>query len=276
MFDTYFSKPCFLSGFLLYLFTMTLNELCKYFNEFLHIEDFPSDPSDNGLQVQNSDPAKKQIKKVAFAVDACQDSINKAISQNADLLFVHHGLFWGHSVLLTKNHYERIASLVKNDLALFACHIPLDASKTVGNNYGLAFRLELENLEDFGLWRGMDIGVKGEFKNPLTIDEICKKIFKNEEKPNIILDFGKKQIKTVAIISGGAGDDLDQAIAANVDLYITGELGHEQYHLAKENNISVIAAGHYNTETVGVSLVMEKLIKETGIEGVFIDSPTNM
>ena len=101
-------------------------------------------------------------------------------------------------------------------------------------------------------------------------------IFKDDEKPNIILDFGKKQIKTVAIISGGAGDDLDQAIAANVDLYITGELGHEQYHLARENNISVIAAGHYNTETVGVSLVMEKLTKDTGIEGVFIHSPTNM
>ena len=71
-------------------------------------------------------------------------------------------------------------------------------------------------------------------------------------------------------------DDLEQAIAENVDLYITGELGHEQFHLAKENEISVIAGGHYNTETVGVSLVMEKLMQETNIQGVFIDAPTNM
>ena len=92
----------------------------------------------------------------------------------------------------------------------------------------------------------------------------------------IILDFGNEKIKTVAIISGGAGDDLEQAIADNVDLYITGELGHEQFHLAKENEISVIAGGHYNTETVGVSLVMEKLMQETNIQGVFIDAPTNM
>lgn len=273
---TYFLEYCILFYLPLYFMCMTLLELCKYFDSFLHIDNFPSDPSNNGLQVQNSAPAGKQIKKVAFAVDACQESIDKAISENADVLFVHHGLFWGHSIPVSNNHYNRLSSLIKNDVALYACHIPLDASKIVGNNYGLAFRLGLENLQDFGLWRGMDIGVKGEFTIPLSIEEICKKLFKNDEKPNIILDFGKEKIKTVAIISGGAGDDLEQAIADNVDLYITGELGHEQFHLAKENQISVIAGGHYNTETVGVSLVMEKLMQETDIQGVFIDAPTNM
>ena len=255
---------------------MTLNELCNYFNSFLNIENYCSDPSDNGLQVQNSSPDSKQIRKVAFAVDACQESIDKAVAANADLLFVHHGLYWGKSVPLVNNHYNRIATLIKNDIALYACHIPLDASKVVGNNYGLASILELENLEDFGSWHGMSIGVKGEFLQSLTIDEICKKLLKKQEKPNIILDFGKEKIKTVAIISGGAGDELSQAILENVDLYITGELGHEQYHIAKENNISVIAAGHYNTETVGVSLVMQKMMQETDIEGVFLDAPTNM
>jgi len=265
-----------LSSFPLYLFTMTLNELCNYFNSFLHIEDFLADPSDNGLQVQNSNPDTKQIKKVAFAVDACQESIDKAVAINADVLFVHHGLYWGHSVPLVNNHYNRIASLIKNDIALYACHIPLDASKIVGNNYGLAFQLELEDLEGFGEWRGMDIGVKGRFKNPLSLEDICKKLFKSGENPNVILNFGKEKVQSVAIISGGAGDELAQAISENVDLYITGELGHEQYHLAKENKISVIAGGHYNTETIGVSLVMEKLIKETDVVGVFIDAPTNM
>lgn len=262
--------------FLLYLSTMTLNELCNYFNSFLNIENYCSDPSDNGLQVQNSSPDSKQIRKVAFAVDACQESIDKAVAANAELLFVHHGLYWGKSVPLVNNHYNRIATLIKNDIALYACHIPLDASKVVGNNYGLASILELENLEDFGSWHGMSIGVKGEFPKSLTIDEICKKLLKKQEKPNVILDFGKEKIKTIAIISGGAGDELSQAIIENVDLYITGELGHEQYHIAKENNISVIAAGHYNTETVGVSLVMQKMMQETDIEGVFLDAPTNM
>ena len=148
---------------------MTLNELCNYFNSFLNIENYCSDPSDNGLQVQNSSPDSKQIRKVAFAVDACQESIDKAVAANADLLFVHHGLYWGKSVLLVNNHYNRIATLIKNDIALYACHIPLDASKVVGNNYGLASILELENLEDFGSWHGMSIGVKGEFPKSLTI-----------------------------------------------------------------------------------------------------------
>ena len=255
---------------------MTLNELCKYFDSFLNMGEFLADPSQNGLQVQNSEPDTKQIKKVAFAVDACQESIDKAVAENADVLFVHHGLFWGHGIPITKNHYNRIASLIKNDVALFACHIPLDASKVVGNNYGLANRLGLENLSDFGYWRGMSIGVKGSFKNPLSMEEICKILLPNGEKINTILDFGKKQIETVAIISGGGGDDLFQAIDENIDLYITGELGHEQFHLAKENNISVIAGGHYNTETVGVSLVMDKMMKDTDIKGVFIDAPTHM
>ena len=92
----------------------------------------------------------------------------------------------------------------------------------------------------------------------------------------MVLDFGKKQIDTVAIVSGGAGEEVYQAMSENVDLYITGEIGHELFHPIKENNISVIACGHYNSETVGVSLVMEKLNKETDIQGVFIDAPTNM
>ena len=255
---------------------MTLVELCHYFNSFLHIEDFVGDPSLNGLQVQNQLPKEKQITKVAFAVDACQETIDKAIAEKADLLFVHHGLFWGDCVPLTNNHYDRISALIKNDMALYACHIPLDASKTVGNNYGIAARLGLENQEDFGLWRGMCLGVKGNLKTPLTLDEICEKLFPKGEKPSVLFNFGKPKVETVAIISGGAGNDLDQAIEAGVDLYITGEIYHEQYHLAKENNISVIAGGHYNTETVGVSLVMEKLKTETNIQGIFIDVPTNL
>ena len=255
---------------------MTLNELSKYFNDFLDMENYGADPSRNGVQVQNSQPDIKQIKKVAFAVDACQETIDKAVAENADLLFVHHGLFWGNSEPVTGGHYNRIAKLIKNDVALFACHIPLDANKLVGNNYGLAFRLGLEDLSGFGIWRGMDIGVKGKFKTPKTLEEICKILFKENEKPNMILDFGKKQIETVAIVSGGAGEEVYQAMSENVDLYITGEIGHELFHPIKENNISVIACGHYNSETVGVSLVMEKLNKETDIQGVFIDAPTNM
>lgn len=255
---------------------MTLKELDEYFNAFLKKENFPSDPSSNGIQVSNSDPENKQIKKVAFAVDACTATAKEAAKQGADLLFVHHGLFWGGCETITGVHYNRISTFIKNDLALYASHLPLDANALVGNNYGLAARIGLQDLHPFGLWRGMTIGVKGVLREPVTLEELAKKTLNPGEKPLHVLPFGKKDIQTVAIISGGAGDDHVQAAQEGVDAYITGEMGHEDFHSAEELKLNIIAGGHYQTETVGVNLVRQKLEKETGIETIFIDIPTGL
>ena len=275
---------------------MTLRELDSWFNSFLKKEDFSADISLNGIQIENTAPDSKQIKKIAFAVDACEKTAKIAAENGADVLFVHHGLFWGHCQTITGNFYKRIAAFIKNDLALCAYHIPLDANNPYGNNYGLASRLGLINCEPFGTWRGMVLGVKGELSNPLTIEEIAKKIGrsncnencptaseKNAEpnaaaKPNCptILPLGKDKIKTVGIISGGASEDVADAAELGLDCYITGEFMHEDYHVAEEAGINVIAGGHYETETVGVSLVMQKVQKELGIECVFIDEPTGL
>lgn len=255
---------------------MTLNELDLYFNSFLNKEAFPGDPSLNGVQIQNKNPDSKQIKKVAFAVDACEATAKKAVEEGADVLFVHHGILWGHCEKITGSFYKRVAPFIQNDLALCAYHLPLDANNPYGNNYGLAARLNLKNLKSFGEWRGMTIGVYGELQTPLFIEEIASKLLRSDKKANVILPFGKKEIKTVGIISGGAGEDVEQAAALGLDLYITGEVEHSNYHLAEELGINVIGGGHYETETVGVNLVAEKLKKEKGIETVFIDLPTGL
>lgn len=255
---------------------MTLQELDTYFRSFLKIENFSTDPSLNGIQIENSDPCTKEIKKVAFAVDACQATFDRAVQLHADLLFVHHGIFWGQCETVTGTHYRRLKTLLDNDVALYACHIPLDANELVGNNYGLARRLGLQNIQAFGVWHGMTLGAAGEFEESITIDKLERMLFPQGEKALHILPFGKKEIKTVAIISGGAGGDMDQAVAAGYDAYITGEIGHEEYHKALESKINLIAGGHYQTETVGVSLVMEKLAQDTGLETVFIHVPTGL
>ena len=131
---------------------MTLTQLDAFLSSYLHIQDFPNDISLNGIQVQNSQPGTKQIKKAAFCVDACRDTINRSIQAHADLLFVHHGLFWGREQGLTGIHYERISQLIQNDLALYACHLPLDAHKEIGHNYSLARKIGLSELEPFGEW----------------------------------------------------------------------------------------------------------------------------
>ena len=255
---------------------MNLIELYEWANDFLKKENFQSDPSMHGIQIQNSAPDTKQIKKVAFAVDACEETALKAAELGADVLFVHHGLFWGHSETITGSFYKRISTFIKNDIALLAFHIPLDANEIAGNNYGMAKRLGMKNLEPFGFWRGMPIGVKGTLPAPLTADELSEKVLRPGKKANTVLKFGKEKISTVGIISGGASEDVEQAVAEKLDAYITGEFAHEQFHYAKEMAINVIGGGHYETETVGVNLVAEKLQKETGIECVFIESETNL
>ena len=255
---------------------MTLVEINNWFNSFLKKEDFPSDISLNGIQIQNSEPESKQIKKIAFAVDACEETAKKAAEAGAHLLFVHHGLFWGGCQTITGSFYKRISTFIKNDLALCAYHIPLDANNPYGNNWGLAARLGLRNCESFGTWRGMVLGVKGELSEELTINELAERVLRKGVTPRSVLSLGKEKIKTVGIISGGASDNVADAIEQGLDCYITGEFAHEDYHLAREMGINVIGGGHYETETVGVSLVMEKVEKELGIECIFVDVPTNL
>ncbi|MBO7419650.1 MAG: Nif3-like dinuclear metal center hexameric protein [Spirochaetaceae bacterium] len=252
---------------------MNQHELDKYFRSFLNIEMFQSDVSKNGIQVENSG---MEIKKVAFAVDACEETISRAAEWGAQMLFVHHGLFWGHEQTITGIHYRRIASLIKNDIVLYACHIPLDANKLCGNNYGLAARLKLSDLEPFGEWRGMMAGVIGNAEKPLSLEQLIFKAFPDGEKPNTVLSFGKEKVARIAIVSGCGADNLDEAVKAGADVLLTGEISHEDYHAALENHFNLIAAGHYQTETVGVKLVAEKLAKEYDIETVFIDVPTGL
>ena len=254
---------------------MTLRELDFYFNSFLKKEEFSADPSRNGIQIENSAPDEKQITKVAFAVDASLDTVNAAAQNGAQVLFVHHGLFWGGCETITGVHYKRIAAFVKNDIALCAYHIPLDANREVGNNYGLAMRLGLLDKQDFASWRGMVLGCKGRLPVPMTLDELQKAAF-GLNKVSAVLPFGKNKIETVGIASGGSGEDHVMAAREGLDAFITGEVGHEDFNPIKEEGLNVIAGGHYQTETIGVQLVMKKLMEEKGIEGIYLDFPSGL
>jgi dinuclear metal center YbgI/SA1388 family protein len=255
---------------------MTLTEFDTYINSFLRKEDFDKDISLNGIQIQNSQPSSKQIRKIAFAVDACEATAKAAVAAGADVLFVHHGLLWGRCEQITGSFYKRISTFIKNDLALCAYHIPLDANNPYGNNFGLALKLGLENCEQFGEWRGMVLGVKGELPAEQSIEELTSRLIRPGKSPRAVLSFGKSKIKTVGVISGGASEEVRDAVDECLDCYITGEFNHEDFHFAEEMGINVIAAGHYETETVGVSLVMQKVQAETDLECVFIDKPTGL
>ncbi len=253
---------------------MTTNDLDRWFSGVLSPERFEGpDPSLNGIQVDNDG---SDVRRVAFAVDACLETVERAIQAGAGLLFVHHGLFWGRSLALRGRHYRIVKRMLEGNLALYASHLPLDAHAECGNNAGIAERLGLEGLEPFGEWHGATIGFRGRFPEPLSLDALLGRLFPDGKKPLHVLPFGPDKIRTLAVVSGGGADETEQAIRLGLDCYVTGEIGHQQYHAALESGITVIAGGHYQTETVGPRLIAERLARETGIETLFIDVPTGL
>jgi dinuclear metal center YbgI/SA1388 family protein len=253
---------------------MTSLELDRYFRGLLDIDGFSGiDDSLNGLQVDNDG---SEIRKVAFATDACLETFERAAASGAGLIFVHHGLFWGKPLALTGVHRKRLAFLLERNLAVYAVHLPLDQHPELGNNAALASLLGIENIEPFGVYHGRKIGYKGTFADPLTVEEAVKRIGFMDRPPNVVLPFGPKKSHTCAVISGGASYEAFQAIDEGIDLYITGEVSHTIYHHALEGRLNLIGGGHYSTEVWGVRKVMERLAVDTGLEAEFIDAPTGL
>ena len=251
---------------------MLVKDLDKYFRELLQIDEFSrNDTALNGLQFGDEN---SEVKKAAFAVDACAETFRRAIREKADILFVHHGIYWGKIFALTGRHFKRIKMLGDSGLCLYAVHLPLDAHPVYGNNAGIADKLKLENREPFGEYKGKFIGVKGILPAAKSIEEIKKILNMDVNRPLGFLPFGKEENRTIGIVSGGATWESFQAIDEDLDLYITGDASHEIYHHCLEAGINVLFGGHYFTETYGVKAVCSRLKEDLGIDTVFIDLPT--
>ncbi len=251
---------------------MKVGDFCAKLSEVLRLEDF-DDLSLNGLQVGDCDRA---VKKVAFAVDACQASIDAAVEADADVLAVHHGLFWGKPVALTGSHYRRVKTMLDNNLALFAAHLPLDAHPVLGNNAQMALTLGLDDVLEFCSYHGKNIGFKGVLPRELSSDEIIAKLGIRTDSSNIIIKGGKNLNRTVGIVSGSAASDVFSAIEENLDVFITGESSHAVYHDCLEKRINMLCLGHYETEVFGVKALMSYVERVMQLETVFIDIPTHI
>jgi dinuclear metal center YbgI/SA1388 family protein len=257
---------------------LTTAKLDAFFRSFLEIGNFTqADNSLNGIQVDNDGSS---LRKIAFAVDAAMETFEQAAAMGAGLLFVHHGLFWGSPLRIAGNLRRRIKFLLERNICLYAVHLPLDQHPKMGNNACLAELLGLENIEPFGVYHGRKIGYKGVFPKPVTVEEALKKINFMGRPPLGVFPFGKSEIKSAAVVSGGAADEAQQAIEEGVDLFITGEASHEVYHDCLEGKLNMIAGGHYNTEVWGLRAVMRHCIAELGaefgIDADFIDVPTGL
>lgn len=249
---------------------MKRDDLVKFLDNILKAD--IEDSSSNGLQVQGKD----DIKKIGLAVDACMQTYQKAVSLNCDMVIVHHGLFWGSIKRVTDKAYSHIKYLLDNNLNLYASHLPLDMNPNYGNNIELARIIKLKSIEKFGIYNGHKIGFKGILQQPQSISDISKIYNNHIGGRHILLPFGKDKNTSVGIISGGAPEELTQAIEEKIDLYITGEPAHYNYHEAYEAKINVIYLGHYESEKTGILAIGRLLSKKFKIKCEFIDVPTTI
>jgi dinuclear metal center YbgI/SA1388 family protein len=166
--------------------------------------------------------------------------------------------------------------LLAHDLALYAMHLPLDCHPTLGNNAGMAQALDLRERTPFGEYRGAMIGLRGSLPEPGPLADVADTLFGGERNCLAVLPFGRERIERVALVSGGGNRDLDAAIAAGVDLFVTGDAAHENYHAALEAGINVVSGGHYLSEVYGVRAVAERLARDTGVATTLIDVPTGL
>jgi len=231
------------------------------------------DDSLNGIQVARSEG---EVTRVAFAVDASLETIRRAAEAGAQVLVVHHGLFWGGAARMDGALRARVKLLLDSDLALWACHLPLDRHPEVGNNAVLASMLGLVDLEPFGVYHGVALGLKGRFAEPITLEAAIARVLPDGSAPNCLIPAGPALVKTAGLASGGAALEAFQAINQGLDLYLTGETSHSIYSAIVESRTTFVAAGHYRTEVHGVKAVAARLSRETGLETLFIDLPTGL
>ena len=250
----------------------TLNKVVGFLDKYLEIDDI-QDSSWNGLQFEGC----SVVKKIAFAVDASVKSFEEASRLNADMLIVHHGHFWSsHNPSVIGWSKERIDLLYENNFSLYACHLPLDRHKDVGNNAELLKLLGAPIKKEFLIHKGRNIGWLGERKKAISITDIEKKLNESIETKCIVLPFGKKNIKTIAVCSGGGSyGGFYEALALKADLYITGDTA-EVYYTAKDSEMNVIFAGHHATETVGLKALSKVVGKKLKVSTSFIDLPTGL
>ena len=248
----------------------TLTSIVRYLNRELRVREIP-DSSRNGLQVR---ARKKTVAKVGFAVDAAGSTFEKAKRAGVDLIVVHHGLLWKGQRDATGLKKQRIAYLKRNGMSLYAAHLPLDLHPIHGNNIQLAHLLHLEDVRTFGRYHGVTIGFQGELPRARTAKELARSLARSIKARCVVLNGGAKRIRTMGIVSGGGAFALAEAARLSLNCLLIGEGPHHLAHEASELKCTVIVAGHYQTETVGVRALMPIISERFGVKTVFIDNPT--
>ena len=240
------------------------DEILEHARQLLELDSY-DDYGPMGLQVVGAD----EVTKIAAGVSCSRELFERAAAADAQLLLVHHGLFWdGDPRIVDRQMKARLRALFDADLTLAAYHLALDAHPEIGNNALLGRRLGLESLERFLEW-----GFGGPLSEPATLDDLARRLHEATGREPQVFEGGAKRIERVAVVTGGAAKLVPQAAAAGYDAFVTGEPAEPTMALARELGIHFLAGGHYATETFGISALAERLADRFSLEWAFLDVP---
>jgi dinuclear metal center YbgI/SA1388 family protein len=254
-----------------------LQDVTTYLDEFLQTAATPDYPQAlNGLQLEN----RSEIKGIAAAVDFSTRAVHEAIAKKANLLVVHHGMFWAGLERFSGSAYAKIRTLIEADVAVYSSHLPLDRHPTLGNNVLLAKQLGLEVSGPFARFQEIFVGVSG--YTEMETSEIVKRTDafaqSNGGTTRTSLFREGRRTKRWAICTGAgaSAETLRQASAAGIDTLIVGEGPHWTAVHAEENDLALIYAGHYATETLGVRALAKHLGERFDLPWHFVNAPTGL
>jgi len=244
-----------------------LGELLRYLDEILEPERF-SDYCPNGLQVEGRD----HVGRLATGVTASQRLLDEAIDWGADAILVHHGYFWsGEAQPVVGMKRRRLGALLANDISLLAYHLPLDAHPEYGNNACLGRLMGLEAFEPLQPQEPGSVGNIASLPSPITVDEFLQQLQAIAGRAPLHIGDAGSSVQRIAWCTGAAQGYIEAAVAAGADLFVTGEASEQTVHVAREEGIHFVAAGHHATERFGVQAVGEHLAERFGLVHRFID-----
>jgi dinuclear metal center YbgI/SA1388 family protein len=257
--------------------TTTLATIAQHLDAMLRIAEVPDYPNAlNGVQLAN----RGVVSRVAASVDISRRVIERTIEVGANLLIVHHGMFWGGLQPIRGTHYERIRLLMENDVAVYSAHLPLDAHPTFGNNVLLARELGLASSGGFAEYKGSTIGVRGETQIETTLLVERARAFATTHGGSArtsLIEPGRLTRRwAICTGAGASAETLAEAAREEIDTLIVGEGPHWTAVDAPEAGVVVIYAGHYATETLGVSALARHVADRFDIPWSFVEAPTGL
>ena len=248
-----------------------LQEIVAFLDAELRIAEIPDySGAVNGLQLANGGT----VSKVAAAVDASLPVVEAAVAAGADLLVVHHGMFWQGAQPLTGAFYRKIKSAMDGGLAIYSAHLPLDVHPEIGNNILLMRELGFDPNGTFFDWKGTRLGLTANVE--ISRDELLERVATAVGGAVHLCPGGPERVRKIGVVTGGAGSEVALCAREGIDTFITGEGPHWSYPLAEELGINLLYGGHYATETFGVKALARRLGGDFGLTWTFIDHPTGL